>query len=424
LSSFWFLPFLIVTTAIILAVGLVYLDTELDIKSTGFINYFLIGGAESARSILSTIAGAMITVAGTVFSITLVALTLASSQLGPRLLQNFMHDRLNQVVLGNYIATFIFALIILRTLKIGPESFVPNISVLFAIIIAIANIFLLVFFIHHISVSIQADHVIAKINLSLQSNIMNLFPERSGDEKTSLENVDSEKEIKENLKHENKLVSANNGYIQAIDYDSMVKIASDNDLLIEMNYQPGNFMIKGQDLAKIYSKSKVQEGITNKIKRLVISGKKRTSGQDAEFSIHQMVEIAAKALSPGVNDPYTAITCIDNLTATMCYLTNALFPSRYRYDNDKKLRLIIRSTSFSGTMDAAFNQIRQYGSGSPSVLIRLMESFQILYNTANDKNHKKVVKRHADMVLREGEKSMHEKNDLQDLKEIYELIKD
>lgn len=384
--------------------------------------YFLSGGADSAKRILTIISGAMIGVAGTVFSITLVALTLASSQLGPRLLQNFMHDRLNQIVLGNYIATFIFCLIVLRTIIGGPEEFVPNISVIFAILVSIANIILLVFFIHHISVSIQANHVIARINASLQSNIKKIFPENKGDKRTTPENPQTEKEIKEILKHRNPVISTKNGYIQAISYDTLLQLASELDLYIDLKYMPGDFMIREEEIAIVYSGSDLEKKSLQKIVNAFLTGNKRTPGQDAEFSIHQMVEIAVKALSPGINDPYTAISCIDNLTASICYLTGAVFPSTYQFDKEEKLRLKSKVITFNGIMNAAFNQIRQYGSKSPSVLIRLTEAFEIIHRRAKDPEHKKTVRKHADMVFREAEKSIHEKNDLEDLKKRYSSI--
>lgn len=178
-TSFWFMPVLIVIIAIGFALGLVYIDSISSYRPSGFMRYIFSGSAESARSILSTIAGAMLTVAGTVFSITLVALTLATSNFGSRLLRNFMHDRINQVVLGIYIATFVFCLLVLQSTTSEPNySFIPSISVLFAIGLAVTNIFLLIIFIHHISISIQANQVVFTTSKTLTSGLKNLFPEK------------------------------------------------------------------------------------------------------------------------------------------------------------------------------------------------------------------------------------------------------
>jgi uncharacterized membrane protein len=160
------------------AIGLIYLDSQIQLSPDGVFRYLLTSSVDSARSILTIIAGAMIGVAGTVFSITLVVLTLASSQLGSRLVRNFMYDKLNQVVLGTYVSSFVYCLIILSSLKENESfQFVPAISVLVALAMAIAGIILLIIFIHHVSMSIQSDKVISDISEAMSKSIRKLFPE-------------------------------------------------------------------------------------------------------------------------------------------------------------------------------------------------------------------------------------------------------
>lgn len=169
-SSFWFIPSLIVLIAVVVAVGMIYIDNHTEMKNSGALSLIFTGSPDSARSVLSTISGAMIGVAGTVFSITLVALTLASSQFGPRLLSNFMHVKINQVVLGTYVATYVYTLVILNTVRSNDTaSFVPRYSILIAIFAAVGNIGLLIVFIHHVAVSIQADNVVADISKNLSN---------------------------------------------------------------------------------------------------------------------------------------------------------------------------------------------------------------------------------------------------------------
>ena len=156
-----------------------------------------------------------------------------------------------------------------------------------------------------------------------------------------------------------------------------------------------------------------------------VIGKTKTSQQDLEFSILQMVEIAARALSPGVNDPFTAIACIDNLTATICYLAEAKFPSRYRFDEEGNLRVIADALKFEGVLDAAFNQIRQFSGGSPAVMIRLMEALTTILKFTKKDSHRKAVLKHAHMVLTLGKETMGEKNDIEDLiKRAEEVLKE
>ena len=181
-ATFWFVPVLIILFSILLSTGLVYFDSIVNLPQHKLLRFFLVVSADSARSILSTISGAMIGVAGTVFSVTLVALTLASSQFGPRLIKNFMYVRLNQVVLGSYISTYLYCLFVLTTIREGSYTFIPSLSILVAIFAAMANIVLLIVFIHRIAVSIQADKVISEISAFISTQVKVLFPEKMGEE--------------------------------------------------------------------------------------------------------------------------------------------------------------------------------------------------------------------------------------------------
>lgn len=419
-TSFWFVPLLLVLAAIGSAIGLIFLDSTIDYKPSGAMGYLFSGGAEAARSILSTIAGAMLSVAGTVFSITLVALTLASSQFGPRLLRNFMHDRLNQTVLGAYIATFIYCLLVLRTVKSDNDlDFIPNFSILFAIAVAVANIFLLIIFIHHISLGIQADRVISDSDKNLNKNIDRLFPNQEKEVDSELL-VSRAQEMLNVLMVTDVVKSQKDGYLQMIDLDRLLELAHDHDLLVTLLNRPGEFVVKEQPLAKVHARKQTDEDLLKRVRGAMIIGGQRTPLQDVEFAIHQMVEVAARALSPGINDPFTAITCIDKLTATLSHLTRARFPEKYQCDHNDTPRVETYPVNFAGMMDASFNQIRQYGQDSPAVLIRLMESLGTLQAFARADDQREAVQRHAAMVLEAGEAGITVKNDLHDLKTRYE----
>ena len=376
---------------------------------------FFVNSADSARSILSTISGAMIGVAGTVFSVTLVALTLASSQFGPRLIKNFMYVRLNQVVLGSYISTYLYCLFVLNAIKQSNEyTFVPVLSILFAIIAAFVNIILLIVFIHQIAVSIQADKIISDISGIIYNQIKTLFPKEMGngsdDEKTIA--VDN---IKSKFTDTVAVKSQKSGYLQYIDSESLLKALCSFDGLIELHFRLGDHLVEDIEIGKLYTNDKLDNKQLENISSQFIIGKTKIAQQDLEFSIHQMVEIAVRALSPGVNDPYTAIACIDNLKATMCHLSQISFPSRYRMDNEKNLRIIADTLSFEDVLDASFNQIRQFSAGSTAVIIRLMEALITINGFAKKESYKKAVVKHAKMVLNVGKNSIKEESDLNDL---------
>jgi uncharacterized membrane protein len=422
MATFWFVPVLIIVLSIVLSIGLVSLDSYIDLPNDGWLRFFLVNSSDSARSILSTISGAMIGVAGTVFSVTLVALTLASSQFGPRLIKNFMYVRLNQIVLGSYIATYLYCLLVLNAIKDGNGyTFIPSISILIAILAAIANIILLIIFIHQIAISIQADKVISDISDIIYKQVETLFPEKMGDE------LNEKQDFEENTafsayQKSTSIKSPKSGYLQYIDSEVLLEIVATNDSLFILEHRPGSFLVKGGEIGVLYSNKDWDEESINELLNQFVFGKTKTSQQDLEFSIHQMVEIASRALSPGVNDPYTAITCIDNLTATMCYLAQAKFPSKYRVDKGDNLRIIADVLDFEGVLDAAFNQIRQFSRGSTAVVIRLVEALITILNFTKRENHRKAVIYHAEMVLRLGKETIKEKNDLNDLEKRANLI--
>ena len=416
-ATFWFLPVLIMGFSILLSIFLVYFDSSVTISREGWIRYFLVESADSARSILSTISSAMMGVAGTVFSITLVVLTLASSQFGPRLIKNFMYVRLNQVVLGLYISTYLYCLLVLNSISdSNGYTFIPSISILVAIVAAIINIILLIIFIHRIAISIQADKVVSDISELISEQVESLFPEKIGEENEKEKNVDVNAAVS-GYHRQTSIKSSKSGYLQYVDSEALIEIVASNNALLELYCRPGKHLVKGAEIGMLYSDGKREKKVFEKIFNQFVIGSTKTSQQDLEFSIQQMVEIAARALSTGVNDPYTAITCIDNLTAIMCYLAQAKFPSKYRFDEEGNLRVIADILDFEGILDTAFNQIRQFSEDSPAVTIRLMEALTTIQGFTSIEDHKKAVIKHAEMVLSSGKLNFEEKNDIDDLTE-------
>jgi uncharacterized membrane protein len=419
-STFWFIPSLLVLTAVVLAFLFIYLDYELGLKPNGLFKYIYAGSADSARSILSTIAGAMIGVAGTVFSITLVALTLASSQFGSRLLRNFMYDTMNQTVLGTFVATFVYCLLVLNSVR-GAEDFefIPVLSVFAAIVFGVFNIIMLIVFIHHIATSIQSDKIISDISENLMDDLESLLG--GNDYQNQIEHNPDMSFIKEQYKSEYRPKTSKSGYLQLVDYNGLLEYATENQILIIVHKRAGQFVVKKSKLFAVYCNVDMEE--SKNLDSYIETGNMRTQHQDAEFAIHQIVEIATRALSPGINDPYTAITCIDNLSSIICKLTGLQFPYKHRYDEEGHLRLVINALNFEGMMDAAFNQIRQNAEATPAVLIRITDALCDINKFVQNDEQRTAVKTHADMVMRAAERKFSEENDKADLQERYNNLK-
>jgi uncharacterized membrane protein len=413
-----------VSSAIGMATIMIAIDRALKPELSRILSLLYSVGPEGARSVLSTIAGSMITVAGVAFSITIVALTLASSQFGSRLLRNFMRDTSNQVVLGTFISTFIYCLLVLRSVRtVGEHIFVPGLSVNLAMVIALGNVGVLIYFIHHISISIQADRIISAVYSELLENLERLFPQEIGYE---IEEIESDLERHESEEDDSiqsyQIKASESGYLQAIDSDSLLEIARVNNLLIDLTIKPGDYTVTGNTLATAKCNTQFDENQTEQILGSLIVGPHRTLYQDAEFSVHQLVEVAIRALSPGINDPFTAISCIDRLGSALCFLTKRTFPSSRRYDSEGHLRVITKPVTFAGITNASFDQIRQYGRSSAAVTIRLLETFTRIASNTHNEEQKKAIQRQADMVKRVSEESLPEENDRQDVRERYAVF--
>ena len=371
------------------------------------------GGAEGASLLLGTVAGSMIAIAGTVFSMTLVALSLASSQLGPRLLRNFMRDTANQVVLGTFVATFVYCLLVLRTIRRADEvTFVPHLSVSIGVLLAMVSIGVLIYFIHHVSVSIQADEVVARVGRELKDGIGRLFPGQFGQLGPGTPTAPAEAELPAAFEREARSVGAlEDGYLQLIDADALMAVAGKEDLLLRLERRPGHYLVKGQTMVMVWPGERVTEALVAQLNEAFVLGNQRTATQDVEFSFLQLVEIAVRALSPGINDPFTAIACVDRLGSALCLLAQRDMPSPLRFDPHRRLRLVAPASTFSEIVDTAFNQIRQSARSNPAVAIRMLDAIAQVAGHVQQAQDAACLQRHADMIVRGAREAVPEAED-------------
>ena len=258
------------------------------------------GGPDGARAVLSVIAGSMISVAGVVFSITIVVLSLASSQFGPRLIRNFMNVRANQMVLGTFVATFTYGILVLRTVNASVEArFVPGLSVTIAIVMSLFGLGVLIYFIHNVAESIQAQNIIARVRRDLDDAVDRIFRKGLARGRTYPLDPSNETMYFNNLRQRS---LSGHGRAQRVspnlDNDALMRIAVEENLLIHLGYRPGNFITRGSVLVTVWPGKKVDETLSRKINAIFIVGPERTLEQDVEFAISQLVEIAVRARSP------------------------------------------------------------------------------------------------------------------------------
>ncbi len=424
-TSFWFTP----TVMALASVGLFFItisfDYELERKWANSIWYVYSGGSDGAMSLLSTVAGSMITVTGVVFSITIVAFTLASQQFSPRLLRNYMRDPGNQITLGSFIGTFLYCILVLRTVKgVKDDEFVPHVSLTIAVALALFSLAVLIYFIHHAASSIQAESIVNNLGHELTHGIKRLFPEMLGEGgRTEAELKPSELGLLERLEEAGAVLAAeDSAYLQAIDGDRVIAFAREHDAVLRVCRRPGDFVTQGSPLIRIWPLNVAEE--SEELREAFLFGTQRTDTQDYEFVIQQIVEVALRALSPSLNDPFTACSCLDRLTAALVLLVPREFPRPYRVDPEGGLRLALHPVTFPALLDASFHQIRQSADGSVAVLIKMLESLTVIARQVRHRDRAKALLRHGEMVLRKSEETVPEQNDRADVRARFDALAD
>ncbi len=380
-SSFWFVPSLMALLALLLSFVTIRIDEATSVSFVNSLGFIWSGGAEGARSILSTVAGSMITVAGVVFSIVIVALTLASSQFGPRLLRNFVRDTGNQITLGTFIATFLYCLLVLRTIRVKNEgNFIPYISITCGMALAIASIGVLIYFIHHVSVAIQAENVIARVGHELMSAIDKHFPE-AAENPPPFEVVD--------VKGTQYIRAPRSGYLQSLDRDDLIELGKATNSRFIVKKLPGDFAFEGDLLVQVHSdRTLLAEKQLTKVLRCFTFGDQRTESQDVRYGARQLSEIASRALSPGINDPYTAMGCIDWTAAALARIATKQASPRYFADKAGVTRLSLESPATFDVMCAVMlNPLIAYGLNSAVVACHLLFSLQRVAEALCDAEH-------------------------------------
>ena len=370
-ESLWFVPAVCTLVAIVLAVVLVRIDRTVRFDQRDDLPWWLFGGGpEGIRAVLSAIAGTTITVTGVVFSITVVALQLASSQFSPLVLRRFRADRGNQVVLGVFIGTFTYALLVLRSV-LSPEQdsdgFVPVLAATAAIGLALISVGLLIFFIHHAARSVQASTIIDRALEDTLGVIQHLYPEDLGDpdEAISSQPPAGVAAI---------ITATEGGYFQAVDEDTLFEVSEDRALAVRIERSPGDYVLPGSVLASVWPASALDADLENEIHAAFVIGTERTLQSDIELGIRQIADIGIKALSPGINDPTTAIQCIDHLSHALAQLGRRSWPNPVRIGKDGEVRVRANVPSFDRLVEVAFAQLRQYGAKDATLSAHLVTS--------------------------------------------------
>ncbi len=403
-ETFWLLP------GIMIAIGILAGAFFVDLDRWGWVPEWLIssswlynGGATGARTLLGAVASSTIGVAGTVFSITIAALSLAAGQMGPRLLRNFTRDRGNQLTLGAFLGTFSYSMMVLRSVRTENEgAFIPHLALGVGMLLAFVCVATLVFFVGHMAGRINVDTVISLVSEDVRSTIGRLTSRRPQPRSPP---PGYWREAVPVMDHRR-------GYMQQLDGDGLADWAAEHKTALRLLVRPGDYVFPGAPVALMMPEV---EGVEDAIAEATALGEQRVSSADLEFAVRQLVEVAVRALSPGINDPHTAMSVLDRLGAALCDLV-PLHLSTGLLLREDRIALEVPSVDYDGLTDAMFHMIRQNAEGSAAVLIRMIEVLTAVAGCEHDPVRVASLRRHADLALSDAERDVATPADLRDVR--------
>ncbi|MGO9224905.1 DUF2254 domain-containing protein [Mycobacterium sp.] len=419
-TNLWLVPTILILGALGLFVLTLRLDQAAYHGEFRLPSWVISGTADAARLLLTSVAASVITVVGIVFSITIVTLTLASTQFGPRMLRNFIRDRGTQLTLGTFVATFVYCVVVL--VSIGPADrgeFVPHISITTTFGLVLVDLAVLVYFIHHIATQIQLPQVIAGIAKDLSHAVAVQSEDRSALATGRPAQGPPLEELLARIEASGSVIpTPKSGYLQFIRHRTLIRIATEADAVIRLPYRPGHFLVEGRELASVWPAA-AAERVADYLAHAQATGPHRTLTQDVAFGVDQLVEIAIRALSAAVNDTFTAMTCIDWLGDCLCKIAPVWSPTQVHRDSRGVIRVISDQVSYERLVQRAFEKIRQASRGMPAVMIRQLDALTTIMEQTTDPQRAQVLMDQAIMIHRANLESVPDASDRADVDRRY-----
>ncbi len=374
-TQLWPLPTIGVVLAVGLGVLLPYVDARVDGRLPDWLSSMIFGGdAGAARTVLDAVASSLITVTSLTFSLTVVTLQLASSQFSPRLLRTFTQDLFVQVTLTIFLATFTFSLTVLRSVRSsddGARPFVPRFAVTTSYLLAVASVIGLVLFLAHLTRQIRVETMVANVHRDASETLTANLDDRDDDtRRTPLLRVPA---------HAETLLAQTSGFLLRIDQNELVRTVAEVDVLLSIDRPPGSFIVEGTPLASVWRAdgkrvaSPTVERLQKVIVKSVHTGAERTAAQDVGYGLRQLTDVVNKALSPGINDPTTAIHALGHISALLTEMMHCQLGPQTLSDADGTTRVVLAHPDFDHFLDLALTQPLHYGKADSQVLARLYE---------------------------------------------------
>lgn len=421
-ERFWFVPAVMCVVAAALAHALVAVDRVLAGSVapgwTSFVLYRV--GASGSRDVLGAIASSSLAVAGTTFSITMAVLALTSSSYGPRLVRNFMTDRGNQVVLGVYVSTFLYSLLVLRSVRVigdpgatDAQVFVPHLAVNGAVVLAVANVAVLVYFIHHISDSVQVATLARRVRLELLASVDRLYPADVGRAPTGPDGAADRPPAPVPDGPGAPVVAGRCGYLQSVRDDALMRVAVGADVVLVLEVRPGQFLLEDTVVVRIHPAEHADERLVERVRATLQVADDRSPHQDPELSVQQLTELAVRALSPGTNDPFTAINALDDLSVGLSRLVGRETPSVTRLDDDGDLRVVAPAVEPAELVVGVLDAVRWNAPSAPSVMASALDLVRRVGGHARSAALRHLLAEHVDLLHQAFASAGHHPHDVE-----------
>jgi len=407
--SFWFAPALMALGAVLLAWAMYWLDSLVPNEALASSRFVLSGTPGEMRSALLSMAGTVLATAGVVFTLLTLPLSTVAAQYGSRLLRLFLGDRTTQFVLGMFVATFVYciaAALSIPPADVAPES--PQLTASLGVYLMLATFATLILLVQHISTMLQAPNIAAAAGVELQNVVSAEISNEvtSGDEGSGRLDARPNSQDAPNALAEidgYPIRARSTGYIQFVDPDTLLTLAREKDLIIRLLRRPGHYIWSGAVVALVSPADRVDEQLDKLIRRAFQVGNGRTPTQDIEYAVNQLTEMAVRAMSPAINDPFTAMTCLDHVGyGLMEFIRQGRKGSHY-YDRDGKLRLVLEPVTLEVLLDAAFDMLRHASCDNASVLLHMLKVIDLIGQEVKTPEARQQLLRHVSLIQAESQ---------------------
>jgi len=400
--SFWFAPAIMSLAAVLLAWVMYWLDVRIPNDLLASSRFVLSGSPGDMRSALLNIAGTVLATAGVVFTLLTLPLSTVAAQYGSRLLRVFLGDRITQLVLGMFVGTFVYciaAALSIPPVEVQPEG--PQLTATLAVYLMLATFASLILLVQHISTMLQAPNIAAAAGAEL----LDIVRVETPDEVTKINQDRAGRGALSTLVETEgySVRVSGTGYIQTIDPETMLTLAREKDLVIRLVHKPGHFVAAGAVVALVWPAGRVNEQVAGQIRQAFRLGNQRTPTQDVECAVNQLVEMAVRAMSPAINDPFTAMTCLDHVGSALALFARQGEENLNSYDRDGQLRLVFEPVTLAELLNAAFDMLRHASCDNASVLLHMLDVIDVIGQEAKAPEERQQLLRHVSLIQAESQ---------------------